>query len=132
MSLDEFEGLVSVSAQQDDRTDLGVQSGGQRVLVAEHEPLVAAAGPQRVVLEDQQGRRVGRIDLIERRDRRRGLALDLQKLRNDAGSRGLRLVEAELDQCWDLLRQRRALRETGGEPREAQVRPAGEVEGYLS
>ena len=32
---------------------------------------------QRVVLEDQQGRRVGRIDLIERRDRRRGLALDL-------------------------------------------------------
>ena len=44
----------------------------------------------------------------------------------------LRLVEAELDQCWDLLRQRRALRETGGDPREAQVRPAGEVEGYLS
>ena len=43
----------------------------------------------------------------------------------------LRLVEAELDQCWDLLRQRRALRETGGDPREAQVRPAGEVEGYL-
>jgi len=44
----------------------------------------------------------------------------------------LRLVETELDQCWDLLRQRRALRETGGDPREAQVRPAGEVEGYLS
>lgn len=44
----------------------------------------------------------------------------------------LRLVEAELDQCWDLLRQRRALRETGGDPSEAQVRPAGEVEGYLS
>ena len=42
----------------------------------------------------------------------------------------LRLVETELDQCWDLLRQRRALRETGGDPREAQVRPAGEVEGY--
>ena len=44
----------------------------------------------------------------------------------------LRLVETELDQCWDLLRQRRALRETGGDPREATVRPAGEVEGYLS
>jgi len=44
----------------------------------------------------------------------------------------LRLVETELDQCWDLLRQRRALRETGGDPREARVRPAGEVEGYLS
>lgn len=43
----------------------------------------------------------------------------------------LRKVEIELDQCWDLLRQRRALRETGGDPREASVRPAGEVEGYL-
>ena len=43
----------------------------------------------------------------------------------------LRRVETELDQCWDLLRQRRALRETGGDPSEATVRPAGEVEGYL-
>ena len=43
----------------------------------------------------------------------------------------LRRVEIELDQCWDLLRQRRALRETGGDPREAAVRPADEVEGYL-
>jgi hypothetical protein len=43
----------------------------------------------------------------------------------------LRAVETELDQCWDLLRQRRALRETGGDPREAKVRPAGQVEGYL-
>lgn len=44
----------------------------------------------------------------------------------------LRAIETELDQCWDLLRQRRALRETGGDPREAAVRPPGEVEGYLS
>ncbi|OBG78649.1 hypothetical protein A5714_15865 [Mycobacterium sp. E2462] len=44
----------------------------------------------------------------------------------------LRSLEVELDQCWDLLRQRRALRETGGDPREAQVRPPGEVEGYLN
>ncbi len=43
----------------------------------------------------------------------------------------LRRVEIELDQCWDLLRQRRALRETGGDPGEAAVRPADEVEGYL-
>ncbi len=42
----------------------------------------------------------------------------------------LRAIETELDQCWDLLRQRRALRETGGDPREATVRPADEVEGY--
>ncbi|PJE20761.1 MAG: hypothetical protein CK431_25360 [Mycobacterium sp.] len=44
----------------------------------------------------------------------------------------LRRLEVELDQCWDLLRQRRALRETGGDPREAAVRPADEVEGYLN
>jgi hypothetical protein len=43
----------------------------------------------------------------------------------------LRAIETALDQCWDLLRQRRALRETGGDPREARVRPADEVEGYL-
>jgi hypothetical protein len=43
----------------------------------------------------------------------------------------LRAVESELDQCWDLLRQRRALRETGRDPREATVRPKGQVEGYL-
>lgn len=42
----------------------------------------------------------------------------------------LRNIEVALDQCWDLLRQRRALRETGGDPRDASVRPADEVEGY--
>ncbi|MGO9508275.1 MAG: DUF2630 family protein [Mycobacterium sp.] len=42
----------------------------------------------------------------------------------------LRRIEIELDQCWDLLRQRRALRDIGGDPREAAVRPAGQVEGY--
>ncbi|ULE35367.1 DUF2630 family protein [Mycobacterium sp. IDR2000157661] len=46
--------------------------------------------------------------------------------------RRLRALEVQLDQCWDLLRQRRALRETGGDPREAEVRPPDEVEGYLN
>ncbi len=44
----------------------------------------------------------------------------------------LRRVEIELDQCWDLLRQRRALRESGGDPRVAEVRPPDQVEDYLS
>jgi hypothetical protein len=43
----------------------------------------------------------------------------------------LRRVEVELDQCWDLLRQRQALREFGGDPSTAQTRPEGTVEGYL-
>lgn len=42
----------------------------------------------------------------------------------------LRQVETELDQCWDLLRQRRALRDSGGDPREATVRSPNQVEGY--
>jgi hypothetical protein len=45
--------------------------------------------------------------------------------------RRLRAVEVQLDQCWDLLRQRRALRETGQDPRQAGVRPPDQVEGYL-
>ena len=53
------------------------------------------------------------------------ITADEEKLR-------LRAVETELDQCWDLLRQRRALRETGGDPTEAHVRPADQVEGYLN
>ena len=40
-------------------------------------------------------------------------------------------VERELDQLWDLLRQRRAREEFGENPDEAKERPVSEVEGYL-
>lgn len=39
-------------------------------------------------------------------------------------------IRVELDQCWDLLRQRRARREFGQDPDEAKVRPASVVERY--
>ena len=42
----------------------------------------------------------------------------------------LRAVEIELDRCWDLLRQRRALRDAGGDPEQAHVRDANTVERY--
>jgi hypothetical protein len=42
----------------------------------------------------------------------------------------LRELKASLDQCWDLLRQRRALREAGGDPDAADVRRPEVVEGY--
>ena len=42
----------------------------------------------------------------------------------------LRHVEEALDQCWDLLRQRRAKAKAGDDPEGAEVRPANEVEGY--
>jgi Protein of unknown function (DUF2630) len=43
----------------------------------------------------------------------------------------LRAVEIELDQCWDLLRQRRALRDAGADPEQAHARDADTVERYL-
>jgi hypothetical protein len=43
----------------------------------------------------------------------------------------LRAVEVELDRCWDLLRQRRALREAGTDPDQASARDADTVERYL-
>ena len=50
-----------------------------------------------------------------------GLAADRERLS---------AVEVELDRCWDLLRQRRALRGAGGDPDAAEVRDAATVEGY--
>ena len=43
----------------------------------------------------------------------------------------LKATEESLDQCWDLLRQRRARRDSGEDPGDSAVRPPSEVEGYL-
>ena len=48
----------------------------------------------------------------------------------DDEMRRLRDVEVALDQCWDLLRQRRARRSAGNDPDAAAARPAATVEGY--
>ena len=42
----------------------------------------------------------------------------------------LRQIETSLDQCWDLLRQRRARRGFGDDPDQASVRATETVEGY--
>jgi hypothetical protein len=49
---------------------------------------------------------------------------------NDSEQVRLEKLQVELDQCWDLLRQRRALREFGKDPDRAAVRPATIVEKY--
>ncbi|HEY1515969.1 MAG TPA: DUF2630 family protein [Solirubrobacteraceae bacterium] len=49
----------------------------------------------------------------------------------EAEQQRLRDVEVELDRCWDLLRQRRALRDAGADPDEAHARDADTVERYL-
>jgi hypothetical protein len=49
----------------------------------------------------------------------------------DAGDQErLRKIRIELDQCWDLLRQRLALREAGRDPDQAHVRPPDVVASY--
>jgi hypothetical protein len=53
----------------------------------------------------------------------RGVASEDDRLRLEA-------VKVSLDQCWDLLRQRRARRDAGQDPDAAAVRPEGVVEGY--
>ncbi|HET8745230.1 MAG TPA: DUF2630 family protein [Ramlibacter sp.] len=63
--------------------------------------------------------------LIDEEHRLRSSATPL-----DAGPR-LQQLEVELDQCWDLLRQRRAKREYGEDPDTASPRDPGTVEGYI-
>jgi Protein of unknown function (DUF2630) len=49
---------------------------------------------------------------------------------DETDRRHLEQMEIELDQCWDLLNQRRALREFGMDPGQARVRDDDTVEGY--
>jgi Protein of unknown function (DUF2630) len=49
---------------------------------------------------------------------------------SEAEHRRLASIKVGLDQCWDLLRQRRALREAGLDPGSAHVRDPEVVEGY--
>ena len=49
---------------------------------------------------------------------------------SQADRKRLAQVQVELDQCWDLLRQRRALRDVGLDPDDAQVRTPQVVENY--
>lgn len=59
-----------------------------------------------------------------------------RKMQDDPGeipdaAQQLRYLEESLDQCWDLLRQRRAHREFAQNPDDSQPRPPEQVERYL-
>jgi hypothetical protein len=69
-------------------------------------------------------------DLIEQERRLRD-DLSGGRISPDEEHARLQDVEVQLDQCWDLLRQREALRNAGRDPENADVRPPGTVEGYL-
>ncbi|MEX2274573.1 MAG: DUF2630 family protein [Actinomycetota bacterium] len=51
---------------------------------------------------------------------------------SDADRARLKELQVALDQCWDLLHQRRARRFAGLDPEEAQVRDPNTVEGYVN
>lgn len=76
-----------------------------------------AARIERLVAEEHE------LRTREQKDTR-----DADRLEED--QRRLRKVEIELDRCWDLLRQRRALRDAGGDPGQAHVRDSDTVERY--
>jgi hypothetical protein len=50
--------------------------------------------------------------------------------RTDEDTKRLAHLQVQLDQCWDLLRQRRSARETGHDPADAHLRPPNVVENY--
>jgi hypothetical protein len=69
---------------------------------------------------------LGHIDRLVKEEER----LYAQSHLTEEDTDRLAKIKVELDQCWDLLRQRRALREFGRDPDEAKVRPAKIVENY--
>lgn len=73
---------------------------------------------------------LGRIDeLVAEEQRLHELSSHGDSLTPEDRAR-LTEVELGLDQCWDLLRQRRARRDAGLDPDAAPVRPTDVVEGY--
>jgi hypothetical protein len=74
---------------------------------------------------------LGRIDELIQTEHELRSKLAAGELSTDEEHARLRTTEEALDQCWDLLRQRRARREFGEDPTETAARPAPEVEGYL-
>jgi hypothetical protein len=71
------------------------------------------------------------ISELVARERELRSQLQAGEIDRDDEQAQLRELEIQLDQCWDLLRQREALRNSGGDPAAAALRPANEVEGYL-
>ncbi|GAA5005118.1 MULTISPECIES: DUF2630 family protein [Streptomyces] len=74
---------------------------------------------------------LSRITAMVDDERRLREAIEAGRIDSRTEQERLGELERQLDQCWDLLRQRRAKAEFGENPDEAQVRPSSEVEGYL-
>jgi hypothetical protein len=79
-----------------------------------------------MAIENEDQNVLGHIDKLVKEEESLYLKNEL------TGDDRLRMDELkiQLDQCWDLLRQRRALREFGDDPDKAKVRPVKIVENY--
>jgi len=73
---------------------------------------------------------LGRIDELIKTEHTLRSKLASGELTSAEENASLKSAEEALDQCWDLLRQRRARREFGEDPSLAEARPAAEVEDY--
>jgi len=73
---------------------------------------------------------LGRIDDLIKTEHTLRAKLASGELTSAEENDALKSAEEALDQCWDLLRQRRARREFGEDPSLAAARPASEVEDY--
>jgi len=69
-------------------------------------------------------------ELVDEEHRLRG-QLSAGEISTDEEHARLREVEEALDQCWDLLRRRRAARTQGQNPDSVEARPTSQVEEYL-
>ncbi len=76
-------------------------------------------------MEDQDV--IDRINALAREEHE----LFEQESRREGDRERLEAIQIILDQCWDLLHQRRARRAAGLDPNEARVRDEKTVEGYL-
>jgi hypothetical protein len=74
---------------------------------------------------------LGRIDDLINTEHELRARLAAGELSSDEEQAALRSAEEALDQCWDLLRQRRARRQYGDDVDQSAARPVSEVEGYL-
>lgn len=74
---------------------------------------------------------LGRIHELVDEEHQLRQQLGRGEISSDEEHARLKDLEVSLDQCWDLLRRRRAARDVGNDPNAEQAHSAGEVEGYL-
>ena len=74
---------------------------------------------------------LGRINGLVEEEHKLRQQLSRGEISSDEEHAKLKELEESLDQCWDLLRRRRAAREFGNDPDNAQAHSTTEVEGYL-